>query len=112
MNGCSQSLLLSSRPAHETCCSYRLVSCPNILCNLKIILAGLYCHIIVVIASMILSLSTVLMTGRVKNVEEYLYKVQFFASILGSPEQGRPFMVSIAVFSERMVRQLTSHGLH
>eukprot|EP00092_Neocalanus_flemingeri_P040821 GFUD01044439.1.p1 GENE.GFUD01044439.1~~GFUD01044439.1.p1 ORF type:complete len:251 (-),score=71.71 GFUD01044439.1:162-914(-) len=142
--GCSQSLLLTSLPAHETCCSYRLVSCPNILCNLKISLAGLYRHMIVngcasqhdlkEVTSSLPSVSTVLMTGRVKNVDELLYKIplvfsyegnmfliikrqsadmiQFSASILGSPEQGRQFMVSIAVFSERMVRQLTSHGLH
>eukprot|EP00092_Neocalanus_flemingeri_P027259 GFUD01029561.1.p1 GENE.GFUD01029561.1~~GFUD01029561.1.p1 ORF type:complete len:306 (-),score=93.32 GFUD01029561.1:170-1087(-) len=131
--GCSQSLLLSSLPAHETCCSYRLVSCPNILCNLKISLAGLYRHMIVngcasqhdlKVTSSLPSVSTVLMTGRVKNVDELLYKIplvfsyegnmfliikkqsadmiQFSASILGSPEQGRQFMVSIAVFSERM----------
>ena len=67
------------------------------------------------------------MTGRVKDLEEFQYKVplvfsyegnmflitkkkignmvQFSASILASPEQGRQFTVSILVFSERKVLQ-------
>ena len=62
------------------------------------------------------------MTGRVKDVEELQYKVplvftyesdmfliikkktgdliQFSASILGTPEQGRQYSISLAVFSE------------
>ena len=74
-------------------------------------------------------MGTVLMTGRVKDVEEIRYKVplvfsykgekfliikkqtgdliQFSASILGTSEQGRQFSVSISVFSECRVSR---HG--
>jgi len=131
--GCTKSLMLSSLPSHEISCSHRLVSCPNVLCNLKISLAGLYRHMIVngcasqhelKVTGSLPSVSTVLMTGRVKDVEELVYKVplvfsydgymfliikkqtgnllQFSATILGSSEQGRQFSISISVFSEKM----------
>jgi len=128
--GCSISLPLSSLSMHETKCSYRLVKCPNILCSRSISLAGLYRHMTANGCASLHQLkvtatvSSVFMAGKVRDLEEFQYKVplvfsyegsmfliskrktgnlvQFSASILGSVEQGRQFTVTICVFSEKM----------
>jgi len=135
--GCDQSLLLPSLPPHEARCSYRLVKCPNILCSRTVSLAGLHCHMVANGCASMHQLkvtggvSSVYMTGRVRDLAEFQYKVplvflyegsmfliskkktgnmvQFSASILGCTEHGKQFTVSIVVFSEKMPSNLVEY---
>ena len=95
--GCSESLHLPILPQHEARCSYRLVKCPNILCRLSVSLAGLHRHmmangcasmhqlkvggvigfsiqVIALATQVTASCSSVFMTGRVRDLEEFQYK--------------------------------------
>jgi len=135
--GCSKAFPLASLTTHETRCPYRLVKCPNILCSRNISMAVLFSH---VTASGCASLhhlkeatnvSSVTMAGKVRDLEEFQFKVplifsyegckfviskrkvgefvQFSASILGTREQGRQYMVTITVYSERMPGNLVEY---